>query len=128
MDNIGQRIREIRESKGMTQEQLAHLVGYKSRVSINKIELKRDLPFNKLVPIARALEVEPDYLIGWSDNKEPIIAEIGTRNEHLFGKRVISYAKKLMCLNDEDKEVIFKMIDQFYKYGGDEEKFNSIDL
>lgn len=37
--SIGQRIKSRREELGMSQEDLAHKIGYKSKSSINKIEL-----------------------------------------------------------------------------------------
>lgn len=70
MKDIGKKIRELREMQGMTQEELAHKVGYKSRVSINKIELQRDVPLNKLAPIAEALGTTPSYLAGWDEEIE----------------------------------------------------------
>ena len=38
---IGQRIRKRREELNMSQDELARLMGYKSRSSINKIELEK---------------------------------------------------------------------------------------
>ena len=67
MSDIGKKIRELREAQGLTQEELEHMVGYKSRVSINKIELQRDIPIKKVIPIANALGVEVSELIGWDD-------------------------------------------------------------
>lgn len=46
---IGDRIRQRREELGMTQDELARAAGYKSRSSINKIEVDgRGLPQNKM--------------------------------------------------------------------------------
>ena len=67
MKDIGKKLRQLREEKGMTQEELAHKVGYKSRVSINKIELQRDVPLKKLSLIAKALDVSPSELAGWEE-------------------------------------------------------------
>ena len=36
---IGERIKARRDELGMSQEELAHKIGYKSKTSINKIEL-----------------------------------------------------------------------------------------
>lgn len=58
----------MRTSLGMTQEELALKCGYKSRSSINKIELVRDLPLKKLLLVARALNVSPNYLLGYEDD------------------------------------------------------------
>lgn len=58
-------IKRIREEKGMSQEELARLVGFKSRSSINKIEMGvNDITQSKLVAIANALGVSPGELMG----------------------------------------------------------------
>lgn len=64
---IGERIKSKRIELGMSQDELAKKCGYKSRSSINKIELARDLPLNKISLMANALDVEPAYLMGWYD-------------------------------------------------------------
>ena len=70
MHNIGLLIKQKREELGMTQEELAHKVGYKSRVSINKIELQRDIPIKKLKPIADVLGIDIHVLVGLQDSSE----------------------------------------------------------
>ena len=68
MPTIGDRIRQRREQIGMSQAELAVLSGYKSRASINKIELgERDIRQNKIKAIADALHTSPAYLMGWED-------------------------------------------------------------
>ena len=50
---IGDRIRKKREELGMSQEELAQKIGYRSRSSINKIENDgRGLPHSKILLIA----------------------------------------------------------------------------
>ena len=68
---IGDRIKSRREELGMSQEELAKKVGYKSRSSVNKIETDgRGLPQNKIVMFAKALQTSPAYLMGWIDIAE----------------------------------------------------------
>jgi transcriptional regulator with XRE-family HTH domain len=65
---IGQIIKKRRIELGMSQDELAHKVGYKSRSSINKIEIDgRGLPQNKIVAFAKALNTTPAYLMGWEE-------------------------------------------------------------
>ena len=67
---IGDRIRKKREELGMSQEELAKKIGYRSRSSINKIENDgRGLPQSKILLIAKALETTPDFLLGWDDDE-----------------------------------------------------------
>ena len=62
--NFGKRLKSLRTSQGLTQEELARKTGYTSRSSINKIELGLvDLPQSKIAIIAEALGVTPTYLL-----------------------------------------------------------------
>lgn len=67
MNDAGLRIRNRRIELGMTQDELAAKVGYKSKVSICKLETERDLPIKKLKPIADALDISVAELMGWDD-------------------------------------------------------------
>lgn len=76
------RIRNRREELGMTQDELAIMMGYKSRSSINKIELgKSDIPQSKIAAFAKALETTPEYLMGF--DSEPDYAELDIFEEVL---------------------------------------------
>ncbi len=62
------RIKELREDRHMSQEELALKTGYTSRTSIAKIEAgKIDLPQSKIVLFAKALGTTVSYLMGWED-------------------------------------------------------------
>jgi repressor LexA len=66
---IGEKIKQARIAKGLTQEELAEKLGYKSRSSINKIETGgRDIPRSQIQKIADILEVSPISLLGLEDN------------------------------------------------------------
>lgn len=67
---IGTRIKEVRTLKQLSQEELAIKMGYKSRTSINKIELGlADVSSSKVKEFAKVLGVSTSYLMGW-DNIE----------------------------------------------------------
>ena len=68
MSTIGSRIRNRREELGLSQDELGKRLGYKSRSSINKIELdQRNLTQSKIKAIADALETTPAYIMGWNE-------------------------------------------------------------
>lgn len=72
MSTIGSRIRERRIFVKMTQDELAVKAGYKSRSSINKIEIgERGVSADKLKKVADALGTSVDYLIGEKKNPYP---------------------------------------------------------
>ena len=61
---IGETIQRLRTKRRLSQEQLAELVGV-SRQAVSKWELNTALPdTDKLVPLARALGVSVDELLG----------------------------------------------------------------
>lgn len=68
--DIGEKIKAIRMSRGMTLEQVGEIVGV-GKSTVRKWEngdiknMRRD----KIALIAKALEVEPAYLMGWTDNE-----------------------------------------------------------
>jgi len=63
---IGDRIAARRNELGMSQDELAKKLGYKSRSSINKIEKGgNELPQKKIVAFAYALDTTPEYIMGW---------------------------------------------------------------
>lgn len=68
IDILYQRIRSRRKELGMSQEELAEKVGYKTKSSINKIELgQNDIAQSKIYEFAKALRTTPAYLMGWED-------------------------------------------------------------
>ena len=70
---IGERIKFKREELNISQDELARRLGYKSRSSINKIELGlQNLNQSKIKAIADALQTTPSLIMGWTeDKKEP---------------------------------------------------------
>lgn len=80
MSTIGSRIRNRREALGLSQDELGRKLGYKSRSSINKIELdQRNLTQSKIKAIADALNTTPSYIMGWEE--EPLLA---TSSDNIF--------------------------------------------
>ena len=87
---IHKNIKKYREKSGLSQEQLAVMVGYKDRSSIAKIEAGQvDLSQSKIASIAKALNVSPTVLMGWEDEgidySHPDILSIKTKKIPLIG-------------------------------------------
>ena len=63
MKEVAERIKEIRLNKGMTQRQLADRLGW-TPSAVSKVENDTyEISLDSAKKIARALEVDPDYLI-----------------------------------------------------------------
>ena len=70
------RIKARREKLGMSQEELATKLGYKSRSTINKIEMgKNDITQSKIIAFANALQTTPSYLMGLDEHETEIYTD-----------------------------------------------------
>lgn len=66
--DIYDRIRRRREQIGMSQEELAHKIGYKDRTAVSKIEsAQRQIKHSMIAKLADALGTTPSYLMGWDN-------------------------------------------------------------
>lgn len=71
---LAQRLKQARTKKGITQSELAELVGL-SQAAIQKIETGKAATSTKLIEIAKELNVEPEWLSsGTGDNPTPHIS------------------------------------------------------
>ena len=96
----------IREQLGMSQEELAHKIGYKSKSSINKIELGiQGLTQSKIKKIADALQTVPGDIMGWADNQQqpPAPCELF---EQCYGKEAFDAVKMFIQLDQIDQTKI----------------------
>ncbi len=76
-DDTGKRIKVRRKDLGMTQEELGQKAGV-TKATINKYEtgIVQNLKRSTIEDMAKALNVSPSYIMGWTDN----IAEVHTNN------------------------------------------------
>ena len=73
MDNLGQKIKKRREKLGLSQEDLAKILGYKHKSSINKIELgAADVPRAKVPAFAKALGMTAIEFSGWTEDRKTV--------------------------------------------------------
>ena len=110
MTDIGKNIANRRIELGLTQEELAKKMGYKSKTSINKIEKGvNDIPQTKIVKFAEVLRTTPAYLMGWEkvEKKNNAIADIVARMrmDEDFLSLVVS-----LCKMDAEKIAVFKQL------------------
>jgi transcriptional regulator with XRE-family HTH domain len=116
MANIGEKILQRRKALGWTQEELAFRMGYKSKSTINKIELGiNDIPQSKVVKFAEVLNVTVAYLMDWekeqkkNDTLSDIIIRMRTDSEFL------SVVESLYNLDSEKLAGVKHMLSAFQK-------------
>ena len=96
---IGKKVKARREQLGLTQQELAKKLGYKSKSTINKIELDiNDVSQSKLIKLADALGVDPTYFIDFDTPSDNVPA-------------LKTYVEAFDKLSDSSKEQALKYIE-----------------
>jgi transcriptional regulator with XRE-family HTH domain len=122
---LGNRIKSRRQELNMSQEELANKCGYKSRSTINKIELGiNDVPQSKINAIASALDSTVGYIMGWTSephqlgvyeyDDDCLKETIEMNNSEEYQKAMELYTKYL-ALDDDGKNMIDIMLKKFKK-------------
>ena len=108
MANVGKNIAAARKRAGMTQEELAGRVGYKTKSAINKIEQGiRDLPQKKIAAFAAALGVTPGHLMGWDEKPAEDLQDMGALAAQLImDQDAMETVKAYMALDESDRYAV----------------------
>ena len=101
---LAERVRQRREALGLTQDELAKRMGYKSRVSINKIENGRLVSQKIIARLAEALGVSPAYLMGWDEKPAEELQSMGAlAAQLLMDQDALEMARDIMSLGEADR-------------------------
>lgn len=96
-DNFGENLKEARKNSGMTQAEVAKIVGVAKNTYCNWENGTREPNILKIKALAKAFGVSVDYLVGM---EEPNIIH---KAQNKYGqKRLLAYIDALNKLTDED--------------------------
>lgn len=106
--DVGQLIKQLREERGWSQDELASRLGYKSRSSVNKIELgERNLTQSKIAAIAKIFGVSPLCFIG-----DPLeVADPDIIGQILSDSVMSSHVQRLYGLTYDHRCQVYDLID-----------------
>lgn len=119
MNTIGDRIKKTREARGLSQGQLAKLVGYKRQSSIGNIETGLQAGSTKIAQLAEALNVSATWLetgIGDPDRRTPAVKEAVAKYESeqtelekrlLNAFKMLTSSQKDGLLKDAEKMALY---------------------
>lgn len=95
MESIGQRIRNLREMKNMTQTELSQSLGMKTYTTVSKWESDDNFPKGRdLKKLSELFGVSSDYLLGLNTNKNvPSIETIYNQLEKPRQTKVYNFAE-----------------------------------
>ena len=94
MVEFGDKLRQLRKEKNLTQKQLADLIGVKNSV-ISFYELNERVPSPEVVKkLAVALHVSADYLLGIEKNESIDVSGLNAKDKMLVRSLVDSLREK----------------------------------
>lgn len=115
--DMGQKIKQLREQKGMTLEELGDKVGVgKSTVRKWETGMIANMRRDKISKLASALGVSSSYLMDWEENLTDENADLIP--DILSDSVLIEHIKKLRQLNKEHQQTIYDNIAYWYEKEG----------
>jgi len=102
IEGFGERLNEIRRSRGMTQAELGKAAGVSNRVIAYYEQDGAQPPGAMLVDIAKALRVSTDQLLGLKPAKEKTSPRTA---------RLIKRLQKIEALRPADQRTVLKILD-----------------
>ena len=74
--NKGERIRKLREAKGISQTELANMMNTaKQTISKYEMDVVTNIPSDRLEELCRILDTTPNYILGWEKGEDPFTKE-----------------------------------------------------
>ena len=100
----GDRIRELRRAKKITQEEMARLLST-TKQTVSKYEkgIVSNIPSDRIEAMAKILDTTPEYILGWEEKEKPVIADGLTGNQ----KKLIDFA---MGLTEDQAEKVLRLM------------------
>lgn len=118
MSNVGERIKMFRKLAGMTQVELATHVGV-GRAAINKYEkgVIENIPVKNIEYIAKALNVQPQTLMGWNDPEADVPCEDRLKRllKLVYGQQTLDLVNVFQTINPTGKRKIMAFADDIAK-------------
>lgn len=109
---IGERIKHLRISKKLTQDEVAHALNVK-RETVTRWETgARDIKTEITILLSKYFNVSADYLLGLTENTSTNISEIGISNKTGFSTSTV---ENILNLSAEHKTILDKIINELLK-------------
>lgn len=119
IENMARKIKELRQAKGLTLEQVATVVGVgKSTVRKWETGMIANMKRDKIADLAKALGTTPAYLMGWEDeeNQKPSPTETSlSEGEEMW-------LQLYHRLSEETREQLIKTLGKFDSLPKDTQK------
>lgn len=105
----GERIRQLRESLNIGLTELASKIGV-SKQTLYKYEnnIVTNIPSDKIEALAKALHVQPSYIMDWED--KPAASSAAVPDLRAYSEKEKKFIDVYLGLSQEDKDFLEKMM------------------
>lgn len=110
--NIGNKIKTLREKKGLTQLELSKDLNVVRQTVAQWENQERDLKTGAIISLAKYFNVSADHLLGLTENTSTNISEIGISNKTGFSTSTV---ENILNLSAEHKTILDKIINELLK-------------
>lgn len=107
MATLGERLKQLRKEKGLTQAELAKALGLSKSAIIQYENNKRKPNFNALIELGDFFNVSGSYLTGRSDYRKS--------SEEMFFNEVLKMDEKIIDKPDEVRRKVISLMNHFYE-------------
>ena len=109
---LGQRVRKRREELGLSQTELSDKLGFKSRSSLNKIEMDVQAPRQQMIKaLADALDTTVLYILGIDEETEENEKELCKLFSLCHGSTAYETVQRFLELDANDRQAVRTMIE-----------------
>lgn len=116
MSKLGENIKKFRVQKGLTQDELAQLLGYKGKTAVSNWENGTNSPNDSA--IERMLDifgVDANTLFGWTNAAQIKSDAEELANLILSDKKVRNFVTSIKNLNPEDMDMVMNVVERLKK-------------
>lgn len=115
MNSLGDKIREQRKFKGLTQRELADLIGAKHN-SVSDWENNKNMPdSNTIKLLMKALDIDANSLLGWKDTDSVKSEAKKLANDIIKNPKINKMLSLLVNMTDEDLSLVIAFIERLNK-------------
>jgi transcriptional regulator with XRE-family HTH domain len=115
-ETFGKRLKEMREKRGLTQEELAKAIGLKDKRAVSAWETGKYLPsVNAVYRLSQLFGVSVDYIVGRTDDPLGAAQQAGDNEDIRLVKRAFTK------MTDTERRRLLRMIESFMEEEDPEE-------
>lgn len=105
MSTVGERVRQLREQRGLSMQVLSEILGFTSYTTISKWESGDNYPrTQEVIAMAKYFNVSSDYLLGLEEERTAPLTKLYYKEEDLINLAILKayYSNKMVTVTEQE--------------------------